>query len=197
MIVVEGPDGAGKTTLVNRIMEEQTVVGSGLQLMPRAVTKDARSLTAIDDYIETELAKGFGLRLYDRFALLSSPCYAMLPNRTFAGRMFDAEWLRAQYHKLLGIDPVVIVCLPDMETVVANVSRGEDNRVVQSDIETIYINYLNYLASQVNNTSVMQWDYRNPNMNRLNNLLNWAKGRVDYEQHGEERRNRKWKTDLD
>jgi GTPase SAR1 family protein len=195
MIIVEGPDGAGKTTLVNRIMEEEQA--SGLQLMPRAVSKQAQSLTQIDDYIEEELAKGFGLRLYDRFALLSSPCYAMLPNRTFAGRMFEAEWLRAQYHRFLTIDPVIIVCLPSLTTVRRNTHTGDDNLVVQKDIETIYINYLTYLASQVNNTSVMQWDYENPNEVRLGNLITWAKGRVDFEQHGEERRHKRWKTNSD
>ena len=70
MIVVEGPDGSGKTTLVKRIMDSK--LGSELELMPRAVSKDAKSLTKIDDYIEEELGKGFGMRLYDRFALISS-----------------------------------------------------------------------------------------------------------------------------
>lgn len=190
MIIVEGPDGAGKTTLVQWILEETPQ----LELMPRAVSKEARSLTTIDDYIEAELAKGFGNRLYDRFALLSSPCYAMLPNRTFAGRMFDPEWLRAQYHKFLSLNPVIIVCLPSLDTVKKNIKVGDDNRVVQNDIETIYINYLNYLASQVKNTSVMQWDYENPNAVRLGNLLKWATGRVEYEATGEERRAQKWKT---
>ena len=193
MIIVEGPDGAGKTTLIKRLMEEYPQ----LEVMPRAVSKEAKSLTQIDDYIEAELNKGFGLRLYDRFALLSSPCYAMLPNRTFAGRMFDAHWLRAMHYRLLALDPVVIVCLPSLATVVNNVQQGRDNLVVQNDIETIYINYLNYFASQVNNTSVMLWDYNYPEPSRLKTLMQWALGRIDYEQHGEERRRQKWKTNLD
>lgn len=194
MIIVEGPDGSGKTTLIKRIMESD--LGSELELMPRAVSKEAKSLTQIDDYIETELGKKFGMRLYDRFALISSPCYAMLPDRTFAGRMFDPVWLRAQFDKLHQVDPVIIMCLPSLDTVVGNTRIGDDNRVVQEDIEAIYINYLSFWASHGTNTSMMPWDYHNPDQKRLDNLLRWAKARVDYAANGEERRTLKWKTDL-
>ena len=194
MIVVEGPDGSGKTTLVKRIMESK--LGSELELMPRAVSKDAKSLTKIDDYIEEELGKGFGMRLYDRFALISSPCYAMLPDRTFTGRMFDPVWLRGQNDKLHQVDPVIIMCLPTLDTVVGNTRIGDDNRVVQNDIEAIYINYLSYWASHGSNTSMMLWDYHNPDQQRLDSLLQWAKGRVEIELNGVERRTKKWKTDF-
>lgn len=172
MIVVEGPDGAGKTTLVKRLSEEL-----GLEVMPRAVSKDAESLTKIDDYITAELAKGFGARLYDRFALISSPFYGSLPDPTFRGEMWNIDWLRMAHWKLNRINPVIIVCLPPLEEVLKNVHTGNDNRVVQQHIGAIYINYLNYLASQYNNTSVMHWDYTEPNYPRLQGLLAWAQGR--------------------
>ena len=196
VIVVEGPDGSGKTTLVKRIMESK--LGSELELMPRAVSKEAKSLTKIDDYIEEELGKGFGMRLYDRFALISSPCYAMLPDRTFTGRMFDPVWLRAHFDKMYQVDPVIIMCLPSLDTVVGNTRIGDDNRVVQEDIEAIYINYLSYWAAQgsTNGTSMMRWDYHNPDQQRLDNLLQWAKGRVDYAANSVEGRIKKWKTDF-
>ncbi len=58
MIIVEGPDGAGKTTLVERIESEY-----GLTREPRAVSAGAEKLKPIGRYIEDELEKGFGMRL--------------------------------------------------------------------------------------------------------------------------------------
>ena len=64
MILVEGPDGAGKSTLVERLERDW-----GITREPRAVSKEAKALTPLGPYIEEELSKGFGMRLYDRFAL--------------------------------------------------------------------------------------------------------------------------------
>ena len=179
MIIVEGPDGSGKTTLVGQIEEQWKLTRE-----PRAVSKDAKALTPVDRYIERELEKGFGLRLYDRFAMISSPCYAMLPDRTFSGDMFDPTWLRLTWAQFYRINPVVIVCLPSMDTVKGNTRVGKHDGVnLENDIETIYIQYLSWFAGQVHNTSVMRWDYHNPDPVRLNNLIQWAHARVEKE-HG-------------
>lgn len=180
MIIVEGPDGAGKTTLVKSILENWNISSDvELELVPRSVSKDAKALTQMDDYIETELSRGFGNRLYDRFALLSAPCYAMLPDRTFSGRMWDVEWLSTQYYKLAGVAPVLIYCLPSLETVKANLAT-HDGVNLDEQIELIYINYVNQIASlkYEYGTSMMVWDYENPNWVRLGNLMRWAKARI-------------------
>lgn len=182
MIIVEGPDGAGKTTLV---AELETRLGITRQ--PRAVTKEAKSLTPIDQYITAELAQGFGLRLYDRFALISSPMYMHLPDRTFAGAMKDPIWLEEAYRVFAAVDPVVILCLPPLETVLANVIGDEDNEVVQSSIETIYLNYHNWYCQQKArlNTSVLLYNYDETEpwkvtrqQDNLSGLLGWAKART-------------------
>ena len=192
MIIVEGPDGAGKTTLINRINAEW---GGQFVVQPRSVSKDAVSLVALDDYIEQELGKGFGPRLYDRFALISSPCYAGLPNRTFRGRMMDVDWLQMVHYQLWQIDPVVIVCLPPLDVVVANITGDDDNKVVQDDIEEIYIHYLNFIALQVNNNSLRVWDYTQANQQKLKGLLGWAAARIEEETQGKAKRTKKWKID--
>lgn len=190
MIVVEGPDGAGKTTLIAQLEADW-----GLTREPRAVSKDAKSLVPIDDYIEEELRKGFGFRLYDRFALISSPQYMSLPDRTFRGRMKDPEWLRIQHYRFAEIDPVVIVCLPSWETVKRNTAVDvHDGLDLTDQIETIYLNYLNWYAEHSHHsTSIMLYNYEDPNLFRLDALLRWAHART----HQEERRAKKWKTNLD
>lgn len=176
MIILEGPDGSGKSTLAKRIAEEH-----GLTIEPRAVSKNAKSLVPIGEYIDQELHKGFGMRLYDRFALISSPAYAMLPNRTFVEPMTDLDWLKAAHHKFLKINPIIILCLPSLETVLGNTRLGvHDGLDLTAQIETIYINYLNFAATQVHNTSCMIWDYHKPHEVRLTYLMNWAKARVDH-----------------
>lgn len=180
MIIVEGPDGAGKTTLVKSILENWNIPPDvELELVPRAVSKDAKALVQVDEYIETELDRGFTNRIYDRFGLLSSPCYAMLPDRTFSGRMWDHEWLSLQYYRLAATNPVLIYCLPSLETVKANLAT-HDGVNLDEQIELIYINYVNQIASlkYEHGTSMMVWDYEKPNMVRLGNLMKWAKARI-------------------
>lgn len=182
MIVVEGPDGAGKTVMVQRIMEMWPEVPE-LTLVPRSVSKEAKSLVQLDDYVDDNLALGFGPRLYDRFALISAPCYIPLPKPTFQGRFRDIDWLKAKHHQLQKIDPLIVLCLPPLETVVNNVMSDPDNEVVRDSIEKIYCLYLQFAATQVHNTSCMIWNYTDPDsdfsLDRLDNLLGWAGARIE------------------
>jgi hypothetical protein len=173
LIIVEGPDGAGKSTLVSRIE-----VDWNLTRVPKAVTSTAESLFPIGKYIEDELAKGFSMRVYDRFALISSPRYLMFENRTFVDPMTNPDWLKIQHHRLSRIDPVIIYCLPPLDTVVKNLMR-EDNSGGKAlkNIEEIYYGYLDFYARDAYNTSTMVWDYTNPDLVHVAKLLRWAEFR--------------------
>ena len=177
MIIIEGPDGAGKTTLIERIEADWA-----MSREPRAVSSAAESIVPLGQWIEDELSKGFGWRLYDRFALVSAPQYMMLPSRTFREQMLDFTWLQAQYVKFAKIEPVIIYCLPPLETVVANV-LAEDNSggKIGPHIEQIYLNY-HAFAARVYSSSSMVYDYTNPDALRLAQLLRWARARVDREE---------------
>lgn len=181
MIIVEGPDGSGKSTLV-----EQIELDWGIKREPRHVTSEAVALSPSGEYIEAELRKGFGFRLYDRFALISSPCYTMLENRTMVWPLIDPVWLRMQYQRLLNIDPVVIWCLPPQQTVRDNLAR-EDNSggQIMPYFEDIYLNYVTmYSLLSVHTRSQMIWNYTEPDTLHLAHLLRWAKARVEREQDG-------------
>jgi hypothetical protein len=174
LIIIEGPDGGGKTSLAARLNEEWHI-----PLQKRVVSHEAEALVPVDRYISDELQKGFGWRLYDRFGLISSPCYAMLPNRTFSGDMFDYMWLRGAYTMMDQLNPVVIYCIPPMEVVKANVMGDPHNVVIEPHIETIYINYLASAARGLH-MNQMIWDYTDPwNEHRIDNLLGWAKARIE------------------
>lgn len=173
MVIVEGPDGSGKSTLVKMLVEE-----SGYELVPRSVTKEAKAMVDLSEYIVTELRKGFGPRIYDRFALISSPMYLSLPEPTFSGMMMDFTWLQYRHIDMDKIDPLVIFCLPPLEQVLKNVMAGDDNLVVQKQIEVIYWSYHAYAARHYS-TSHMVWDYTAPNRVRLGNLMKWAAARIE------------------
>jgi len=182
LIIVEGPDGGGKSTLVSRIETDWNLTRE-----PKAVTSDAQSLFPIGKYIEDEMYKGFGMRLYDRFALISSPLYMMFENRTFVEPLTDHTWLMIQYHVLKRIDPVIIYCLPPLEVVKENLSK-EDNSGGKAleHIEQIYYNYVAFSARDGYNTSTMVWDYTNPDLLNLSNLLRWADYRVKDDERGKD-----------
>lgn len=179
MIILEGPDGGGKTRLAKQIYEDWE---GRFQLQAKAVSSAAESLRPIGQYVEEEIAKGFGPRLYDRFALISSPLYMHLPNRTFRDEMLDPFWLVEQYRHFWKIDPVIIVCLPPIDIVRINVQDDPDspNPEVERSIDTIYWNYHNWLAQEQarTNTSVIRHDYTNPDALALSGILNWANGRI-------------------
>lgn len=177
MIIVEGPDGAGKTTLIGHLEQEY-----GLTREPRAVSSDVKLLTPIGEYIERELYRGFGWRLYDRFALISSPQYMMTPDRTFQYPLTEVDWLQLQYLKLAKINPVLIFCMPPLEVVKANVARDPKNQVIADHIEEIYYHYVAYIGREFN-PSAMIWDYTNPNRIKLGALIRWAQARVAKEEN--------------
>lgn len=184
MIIVEGPDGAGKSTLVTHLEERL-----GITREPRAVSAGAEKLKPIGQYISDEMDRGFGLRIYDRFALISSPMYLSLPNPTFSEELLDLVWLEDAHRRFRKINPVIILCLPPFEVVKANLEKdAEGHYTTLSDHwQTVYWSYHNWLAANfgVFATSIMHYDYtvtgnqlkwRDKN---LDGLLRWAKARVE------------------
>lgn len=182
MIIVEGPDGAGKTNLCKRMLDV-----FDLELMPKAVTSaETRSIVPIGKYVEDELGKGFGMRLYDRFALISSPMYLSLPEPTFVHPMTDLEWLRAQWELFARIDPVIIFCMPPLEVVKENLRNDpETPDFVKNRIDIIYYSYLAFMARSWNgrdfSSAWLVWDYTAEELpwHRVDALMRWTKARVE------------------
>lgn len=155
MLIVEGPDGSGKTTLIGELEKRL-----GVTREPRAVSHEAVPLRPMGQYIVEEIARGFGRRIYDRFALISSPFYCMLPNPTFREELLERDWLDMTWMKFRQVGAMIIICLPPLETVLANVMGDDDNEVVKRDISTIYWLYHSFAASYPFIATV--YDYTKP-----------------------------------
>lgn len=138
MIIVEGPDGAGKTTLIKALLERWPF----LQLAPRVVSKDAEAMVDLPAWVENNLDHwGEKPMLFDRHRLISETIYGPVL-RGSAEQGFDNVvqmmlWMRAFYL----CQPIIIYCLPPLEVVKTNIWDDPDNAVVEGKMEAIYQMY--------------------------------------------------------
>jgi len=174
MLIIEGPDGSGKTTLITQLEERL-----GVTREPRAVTSSAEPLKPMGQYALDEIGKGFGRRIYDRFNLISSPFYSMLPNPTFRDELRDQEWLQNAWIQFRQVGALIIVCLPPLEVVIRNCLADESSKVAQNDIEVIYWLYHNFAAQYPWVAAV--YDYTRHDMSDLEYIFSIMESRLDRE----------------
>lgn len=147
-IIVEGPDGAGKDTLIAKLQAEM-----GWDIAPRASHSTAGPLGgyALSDYVfrhtETMLTPAPRQYIYNRFPLISEPIYAAAlkrPSRPY----FDQLWWLNSHQSKVYAGAHVIFCLPPLEEVKKNVEANTDNQMggVVEHIEEIYSRYWNTMA---------------------------------------------------
>lgn len=128
MIIIEGPDGSGKTTLI-----KQLAGVTQLPIAPRVVSKDAEAQVDLVDWVEKNLKEGFQATLFDRHRLISEPIYGPTL-RAKAEPMFDNwVWLTNQFNRFYNIGPVIIYCLPPFGAVWDSVRSDPDNKVVHDE----------------------------------------------------------------
>src|SRR5690606_1150211 len=125
IIIVEGMDGTGKTTLVQQLAYR-------LKVEPR---KFVGSLGPSDDYrlvlvkrtkseiseLESSLSKGETVkRLYDRFPLISEAVYGTVlrGHNCFGGLYYPLR------RRLLALKAVIIYCRPGTDVIQANVQKA-------------------------------------------------------------------------
>lgn len=126
MIIVEGPDGSGKTTLIDKLQAR-----TGLSVAPRVVTKGAEAMTDLVTWTEENVKKGFHPEIYDRHRLISEPIYGPVIRRQAERGFDDPEWFGRMLTRLYAdCDPIIIYCLPPVRRVWENVQDDPDNTVV-------------------------------------------------------------------
>ena len=158
MIVVEGPDGAGKTTLIERLVEELD-----LPVAPRVVSKDAEAMTDLVRWTEDNVKKGFQATIFDRHRLISEPIYGPVLRSEMTQEFTDTDWFYQQLHQFYQCNPFVIYCLPSVHTVWANVMSNDDNKIFHhriGTIQAIWGAYLNKaMTESVHRDRTFTYDY--------------------------------------
>lgn len=194
MIIVEGPDGSGKTTLIKQLQTK-----FGLEVAPRVVSKDAEALTDLKVWVEQNLAEGFQYKIFDRHRLISEYIYGPLLRKEQQPGFTDLIWSYGMLYKLYTeVDPIVIYCLPSLETVRKNVLGDHENAVVAEHIDGMYAAYVHRCALDwvARPSRTIIWNYEldwivemnaiaeneypegaHP-LNALRPIMNYAKGRV-------------------
>lgn len=124
-VIVEGPDGAGKTNLVRELVDHL-----GIPQHPRFVQSTGGPPRNLDALVMADLVSPmYGPdhpHVYDRHPLISEPIYGPIIRGGVDGMFRLVPWLDRCRKKLQG-RAVVVFCLPPWEEV--------QNNVVNPDIE--------------------------------------------------------------
>lgn len=156
MIVVEGPDGAGKTTLITQLSELLD-----LPVAPRVVTKETRAMVDLQQWVDNNLDAGFQRTIFDRHRLISEPIYGPIIRQEQQPGFTDLGWLGPRIGRFYALKPVIIYCIPPWETVWANIKGDMSNLVVRDRMQSIYSAYVNRAAidHHVHRDNVFIWNY--------------------------------------
>lgn len=122
MIIVEGPDGAGKTTLV-----EQLSRSLGWPVAEKAVSSAAVTIRPPKEWVETSLSLGWHPMIYDRHALISEGIYGPAWKGRLRVPFEDAGWLEQMNLKWAQAHPFLIICLPRFLKVMDNITFDQQN----------------------------------------------------------------------
>lgn len=137
MIIFEGPDGAGKTTLI-RSFQELT----GFPLAERVVSKEAKAMVDLRRWVWDNLQLGFQEKIFDRHRLISEFIYGPILRTQQEPGFNDPEWVLGMLGRFYTLEPIIVYCIPPYSEVLSNVSGDPDNIAVASQIEAIYTSYL-------------------------------------------------------
>lgn len=156
MIIVEGPDGAGKTTLIKQLQERYN-----LPVAPRVVNKDTEAMVDLKTWVEDNVTEGFQDMIFDRHRLISEPIYGPIIRGAVEPGFEDLTWMLVQMSRFYACKPVIIYCLPPLEVIKENLEHDIDNQVVWGSIDLIYAAYVARAAidNMGNYSTVTLWDY--------------------------------------
>lgn len=155
MIIVEGPDGAGKSKTVEYLKQRFDI-----PIEDKVVGPDTVPLfTDLKQWTDSNLRKGCQRKIFDRHRLISEPIYAAAMNREVGHGFNDINWLTGKFLQFYAMKPLIIYCLPPFEKVKFNVESDPENEVVRPNIEYIYNLYVAKAADDISKSLAMKHDY--------------------------------------
>jgi hypothetical protein len=167
VIIVEGPDGSGKTTLANKLAMEFDLRYLKSPHVSSATGPDDEAHTWWQDQLKPQVWKHIGV-VHDRCYFISEAIY--MPHRGKPSACGPHTWLKSMQY-LVDIRPVVIFCLPDFEKLVEVYVNGQalPTWMDEDTAEMVYWQYFDamgkwsLLLNHTANGPVMQYDWTNEN----------------------------------
>lgn len=153
MIILEGPDGAGKSTLIQRLSEDLD-----LPVAKRACTSTGGPVDNLGHWAAGDVM-GWGkfpISLYDRHPFISEYIYGPVIRGHIDPTM---ERLHPSYRWRFMAESLVVLCMPPLDVVKANLAAEQQMDGVTNHIELIYALYAAYGSM----APVIRYDYTQPN----------------------------------
>lgn len=160
MIVVEWPDGAGKTTLAQALARDL-----GLELMPRLVSTSAEELVDLKVWVEQNTQLGFVPKVKDRHPLISELIYGPATRSSMREGFGSIGWLSSWLASFYASGPIIIYCLPPLDVVRDNVDQDASSHWMIDKLPDIYHAYHMRCAldmARLGPEEVISWDYTDP-----------------------------------
>lgn len=157
MIVIEGPDGSGKTSLKNDLLTRIP------QLNPvrRHCDSDGPT-TELRHWVDRDLGQiPQTADLYDRHPLISEPIYGPVIRGSVNKGFDDPGWYLTAWGSFLAQKPIIIFCQPPLSHVITNCHNSYQMRGVNGVIPAIYYgyHYLNLQMKVQGYKRIITWDY--------------------------------------
>ncbi len=164
LIIVEGMDNTGKTTLIQRVSED-------LKLLVMNNRKKPVNSDEMEKYLATvsSLALEYPVIL-DRLCTISEPVYGQLRK---TGPVIDKDTLFTHMKQMSLARPMIIYCRPPTGVVLNFGDRPQMDGVIEKAPQLLeaYDHSMNRLAQM--GFKVVHWDYTNYNYNWiLNQVIN-------------------------
>lgn len=172
MLIVEGPDGAGKTTLVRELAQ-----ALDWPIADKVVDSQTNALTDLRRWTEDNVASGWQEIIFDRHRLLSEPVYGpILKTSSTRPELYDPTWQSRMYHLFFDDEPLVVYCLPPLEGVLSNLDGDENNQVIFGHADAIYRAYVaQFSMLNALGLPVFQYDYTTASPA---DVLHWIDGEI-------------------
>lgn len=162
-MIVEGPDGAGKTTLISELLKFQStpsIPDPLFTLHERACSSTGGPVADLSAWV-TEDMHTIGHHapsIYDRHPIISEPIYGPLTRGYVKGRFKIHGWTSVMAGRLQA-RTFTVFCMPSLATVQENIHKADQMHGVTENILDIYMEY-QYLIHNWDGPK-MVYDYTN------------------------------------
>lgn len=160
MIILEGPDGAGKTSLMSTLLDRFPTI----EEHERASSSKGGPVENIFEWAQADVQTWplQPLSFYDRHPLISEPIYGPIVREYLDPRFHSTEGEDLALHMLQ--QGLIILCLPSVSKVIENVSLNVDDQMsgVVEHIQSIYHKYHRLAVSLRGRQNVFWYDYDRP-----------------------------------